>query len=200
MLFLTDKNYEPRSCYVLGVVGTLDKIETLLNDWFHDKDMIDTSIVMERLLQNYRFRKAKPHIVGDVLDFGGNEGELGNHVEGKYLVVNYDHSVMKDADVDTIVSLAVIEHIEFEEVFKIFHKFKNILRPDGRIVLTTPAKATKPILELMALLGILEKENIEEHKHYWTKKEIFQLADETGFVVKKFRRFDLNQLVVLEHK
>ncbi|MFZ5340754.1 MAG: methyltransferase domain-containing protein [Candidatus Micrarchaeota archaeon] len=144
----------------------------------------------------------KPYLIGDVLDFGGNEGELKKFVKGKYLVVNYDHSAMENTHFDTIVSLAVIEHIEFDEVFKIFRKFKKILNKGGRILLTTPTKMAKPVLEFWAFLGIVDKKNIVEHKHYWTKKEIYQLADNTGFIVKRFKRFQFgfNQLAILEHK
>ncbi len=164
--------------------------------------MIDSSIRLEKYLQNYRFRMVKPYLIGDVLDFGGNEGELKGLVKGNYLVVNYDHSVMENRYFDTIVSLAVIEHIDPDEVFMIFRKFKKILNAEGRIFLTTPTKVAKPVLEFLAFLRILDKENIEEHKHYWSKEEIYDLADRTGFSVTRFKRFQLgfNQLAVFEHK
>jgi len=164
--------------------------------------MIDSSRFLEKILQNYRFKKVKPYLKGDVLDFGGNEGELKKLVKGNYLVVNYDHSVMENRQFDTIVSLAVIEHIDPDEVFMIFHKFKKTLNAGGRIFLTTPTKVAKPVLEFLAFLGILDKENIEEHKHYWSKEEIYDLADKTGFSVRRFKRFQLgfNQLAVFEHE
>ncbi|MBI3120483.1 MAG: methyltransferase domain-containing protein [Candidatus Kerfeldbacteria bacterium] len=164
--------------------------------------MIDSSIFLEKFLQNYRFKTVKPYLIGDVLDFGGNDGELKRLVAGKYLVVNYNYSAMENAQFDTIVSLAVIEHIEFEEVFKIFQKFEKILNKGGRIFLTTPTKISKPVLELLALVGILDKENIAEHKHYWSRSELYDLARRTGFVVKKYKKFQLgfNQLAVLEHE
>jgi len=156
----------------------------------------------EKFLQDYRFRMVKPYLVGDVLEFGGNEGELKELVEGKYLVVNYDHSVMEDAHFDTIVSLAVIEHIPVKEVFNIFQKFSVVLNKGSRIFLTTPTKMAKPVLEFWASIGIIDKENIEEHKHYWSKKEIYDLAKKTGFVVRKYKKFQIgfNQLAVFEHK
>jgi 2-polyprenyl-3-methyl-5-hydroxy-6-metoxy-1,4-benzoquinol methylase len=164
--------------------------------------MINTSIFLEKFLQNYRFRMVKPYLKGDVLDFGGNEGELGQFVKGKYLIVNYDNSVMENTHNDTIAVLAVVEHIEYNEVFEIFKKFKNILNPDGRIFLTTPTKISKPLLEFFALVGILGKENIEEHKHYWSRTELYKLAEESGFEVEKFRWFQLglNQYAVFKHK
>ena len=163
--------------------------------------MINSSIFLEKILQSYRFSMVKPNLAGDVLDFGGNKGELGKFVKGKYLAVNYDHSVMEGVHFDTIVSLAVIEHLNIEEVFEIFHKFKVILNKEGLVILTTPTKIAKPILEFMAFIRILDKKNIAEHKHYWNKEEIFDLAKKTGFFVKKYKKFQLgfNQFTILEH-
>ena len=86
--------------------------------------MINTSILLEKYLQNYRFKMAEPYLIGDVLDFGGNNRELKKLVKGKYLVVNYDRSLMDNTHFDTIVSLAVIEHIPVKEVENIFKEFK----------------------------------------------------------------------------
>ena len=164
--------------------------------------MIDNPMFLDKLLQSYRFKMVRPYLIGDVMDFGGNKGELKRFVEGRYLNVNYDHSVMENTHFDTIVCLAVIEHIEFDEVFKIFYKFKKILNREGRIFLTTPTKMAKPVLEFLAFLGVIDRGSIVEHKHYWSKKEIYQLANETGFVIKRFKKFQLgfNQLAVFEHR
>jgi cyclopropane fatty-acyl-phospholipid synthase-like methyltransferase len=136
--------------------------------------MIDSSMRLEKFLQDYRFSIVEKYIIGDVLDFGGNNGELEKFVNGNYTLINYDHSEMKDISSDTIVCLAVIEHIEFNEVFNIFNEFKKILKEDGKIILTTPTKIAKPMLESLAYIGMLDKDNIEEHKYYWDKNEIVQ--------------------------
>lgn len=164
--------------------------------------MLDSSRPVEKFLQTYRFKKAKPYLIGDVLDFGGNRGELKPYVKGRYLVVNYDYSAMAKDHFDTIACLAVIEHIDQAKVLEIFYKFKNILNKDGRIVLTMPAKAAKPVLEFLAYLGIIDKASIDEHKHYWSRKEIYVLAEQTGFMVKTYKKFQFgfNQLAVFEHK
>lgn len=162
--------------------------------------MIDTKRKFERFLQKYRFRMAIPIIQGDVMDFGGNDGELAPFVKGEYLVVNYDHSVMAGKKFDTIVALAVVEHIEYQEVFKIFKNFKeNHMKPGAKIILTTPTPASKPVLEFLAHIGILQKENIEEHKHYWDKKDFDTLAEQIGFKIEKYKKFQLgmNQFVIL---
>ena len=151
--------------------------------------MIDTSYILENFLQKYRFSMVKNYITGDVLDFGGNEGELCEFVSGEYTVVNYDHRPMKNKMFDSIISLAVVEHIEVKEVFEIFKKFKKHLKPNGHIYLTTPTPKSKPVLELLASIGFLEKENIDEHKHYWNSKDLYLLAKKTGFKIKEYSTF-----------
>jgi 2-polyprenyl-3-methyl-5-hydroxy-6-metoxy-1,4-benzoquinol methylase len=162
--------------------------------------MISRSKKMEAILQDWRFKKVKPYLNGSVLDFGGNKGELKKFVRGKYTLVNLDHSKMKGKKFNIIVLLAVIEHIGFKDVFKLFKKFKKHLLPGGKIFLTTPTKIGKPILDIMAFFNILDKKNMEEHKHYWSKKEIFDLAKKNGFVIEKFSRFQLgmNQLSIFK--
>ena len=165
--------------------------------------MINTRRFVERFLQKYRFKMVKDYLEGDVLDFGGNEGELKRFVNGKYLAVNYDHSVMVGKKFDTVVALAVIEHIPVPEVFDIFKKFNRAtLKEGGKIFLTTPTRIAKPILEFMAWANIVDKENIKEHKHYWSKREIYRLAKESGFRVERYRKFQygVNQLAVFSRK
>jgi 2-polyprenyl-3-methyl-5-hydroxy-6-metoxy-1,4-benzoquinol methylase len=162
--------------------------------------MIDSSRFLEGFLQQFRFKKVRPFLNGDVLDFGGNEGELQKFVNGTYTLVNYDHSPMKNKTFDTVVALAVIEHIEVDDVFSVFKEFRIKVRPNGIIFLTTPTPLAKPLLTFLAFINVLEKHNIEEHKHYWTRDEIEKLAKENGFTIKKYKKFQLgfNQLAILE--
>ena len=163
--------------------------------------MIDVTKPMEKFLQDYRFRMAKPYLTGDVLDFGGNQGELGKFVhDGDYLAVNHDYTPMEGRAFDTIVSLATIEHLEVDDVYLLFWKFRKMLRKNGRIFITTPTPAARPILEFMAAIGVVDKVNIMEHKYYWDEDDLMKLAKDTGFHVLKYKQFQLgfNQMVVLE--
>jgi hypothetical protein len=153
--------------------------------------MINTRMPLEKLLQKFRFARVKNILNGDVLDFGGNEGELSQFVQGEYTIVNYDHSPMIGKKFDTIVLLAVIEHINVEDVYSIFNKFSYHLNKEGKIILTTPTPQSKWLLELLAGLHILDKQNIEEHKHYWDKKDLNDLAIKNGFKVMKYEKFQL---------
>ncbi|RME93625.1 MAG: methyltransferase domain-containing protein [Candidatus Hydrogenedentota bacterium] len=162
--------------------------------------MIDTRNKVERFLQLWRFKKIPSLNLGKVIDFGGNKGELRGHIKCEcYTLVNYDHSILKYRKADNIVALAVIEHIEKEKVFEIFKMFneKNLVT-GGRVWITTPTPLAKPILEFLAFFNIVDKDNIREHKHYWTKKEIYELAKKTGFKIEKYKRFQFgfNQFAI----
>ena len=161
--------------------------------------MINSSKLLEGFLQQNRFTKAVPYLKGDVLDFGGNNGELKKYVTGSYTLVNYDHAPMENKTFDTIVALAVIEHIPIADVFAIFQVLRKKLKPGGVLLLTTPTKMAKPLLELLAFVHVLDKQNIEEHKHYWSKEEIEQLAQQNGFTVKQYQKFQFgfNQVALL---
>jgi 2-polyprenyl-3-methyl-5-hydroxy-6-metoxy-1,4-benzoquinol methylase len=161
--------------------------------------MINSKRPLEGFLQRYRFRKAKSHLTGDVLDFGGNDGELRPYVKGTYTLVNYDHSPMEGKTFDTIVLLAVIEHIEVDEVHGLFKKFKAALRPGGKIVLTTPTRLAKPVIDFLSFVGLIDKHNIDEHKHYWSKKDVQNLADGAGLKLSSHKYFQggCNQIAVM---
>ena len=164
--------------------------------------MIDSKKSLEKYLQQKRFETAKKWIVGDVLDFGGNDGELKPLVTGEYTIVNYDHGPMVGKSFDTIVTLAVVEHIPVEDVYKIFESFKKQLRPNGKIILTTPTPRSKPILEALASIHILDKQNIEEHEHYWSQEELQNLATRSGLEIVHYEKFQLgcNQFAVMQHR
>lgn len=161
--------------------------------------MINSSKPVEAFLQKNRFTKAIPFLRGDVLDFGGNNGELRKFVQGNYTLVNYDHAPMENRTFDTIVALAVIEHIHIVDVFSIFHTLKSKLKSGGVLLLTTPTPIARPVLELLAFMHVLDKQNIEEHKHYWNRKEIEYLAQKNGFIVQQYQKFQFgfNQIALL---
>ena len=158
---------------------------------------MNSSLLLEKLLQLWRFKKALAYTAGDVLDFGGNGGELIKHLicYKTYQCVND----IRDANgkYDTIVMLAVIEHIAVADIEGIMKQLIERLNPGGKIVITTPSRILRRPLELLAKAGLLDNKNISEHKYYWSKLDFLR----TGRAFKLFveyRRFQfgLNQLVI----
>ena len=156
---------------------------------------------MEKILQKQRFDKVLPYIRGNnLLDFGGNEGELKEFVTQKYTCCNHNYNVFKEKRFDCIVALAIIEHLYKEDLFKVMEMLVKHLNKKGRIIITSPTQPADFILRMMARLRILDKENLDEHRHYWDEEELLDLAEINGLQLKLYKKFQfgMNQLLIME--
>lgn len=82
---------------------------------------------------------------------------------------------------NAITLLAVVEHMEKDAVCALFLEIKRILTKDGILIVTTPARWTKPILTALAKVRMVSPTEIAEHKHYYTRKEIHRILSDCGF-------------------
>jgi ubiquinone/menaquinone biosynthesis C-methylase UbiE len=82
--------------------------------------------------------------------------------------------------VDCITMLAVLEHLTDSK--KVLFESYRILRPSGVLILTTPSPVSKPLLEFLSFkLNIVSPDEIADHKHYYSKRELSDLLSCTGF-------------------
>lgn len=166
-------------------------------------------------LRRERFRAVIPMIQGSVLDFGCGVGELAGHCDqSRYWGVDRDSEALEMARAkfpkcrfsteiplaekfDTIVGLAVIEHVKDpEELLRIFHE---ILADRGKLILTTPHPSYRWIHDFGARLGLFSREASEEHEMFFDESRICNIADRVGWTLAHSTRFVLgaNQLFVL---
>lgn len=127
-----------------------------------------------------------------VLDVGGNHGELGRHlgIAGQQYVVWNSLDSPPWTRFRTVVLLAVLEHLPITQLAVEFFD------PE-RIVVTTPAPGAHPVLSLLRALGLLDAQNLAEHKRYWTEAGLREGL--FGRRCVHYERFDLfNQLAVYE--
>jgi ubiquinone/menaquinone biosynthesis C-methylase UbiE len=105
---------------------------------------------------------------------------------------------LPDNEFDCILILAVLEHLEHPE--EIIRECYRILRPGGRLIITIPTNYSRPILLILAGLGLLSREEIFSHKHYFSKKEVEDLLMNARFkkVVSRSYNLFLNSLFVFE--
>src|SRR5260221_2590105 len=95
----------------------------------------------------------------------------------------------KDSSFSKIILLAVLEHIELQDVNRIFAEFHRILKPSGQILITTPTPHGKILLECMAFkLRIISAIQIQDHKKYYTRTDILKLGRQSKL---KLERYDL---------
>ena len=127
------------------------------------------------------------HGVG--VDYDADTGRVAANVEIRNFRFR-DRLAFPDASFDQISLLAVIEHVELEDVEVLFSELRRVLRPSGSILLTTPTLAAKPMLEFMAFrLRIISESEIADHRHYWSEADLRALATRHGFACSMYRKF-----------
>ncbi len=114
-----------------------------------------------------------------------------------------DRFAFPDRSFDQVTILAVLEHIPLDQVDVLFREFRRILKDGGRVLLTTPTPAAKPLLEFLAFrLRIISRPEIADHKHYWSEADLRALAARTGFACSAYEtfQFGLNCFAALNRR
>lgn len=101
---------------------------------------------------------------------------------------------------DAVFMLAVLEHLDHP--YNLLKEIHRILKTGGTLCLTTPTPIAKPVLECMAKMRMINRDEILEHKHYYTNQEMQILMKQCGFLYCKYQRFcfGLNSLVIVQKK
>ena len=114
------------------------------------------------------------------------DADMGRYQGEDILIKNHDmeagvHLPYTDGYFDIVTMLAVFEHIEPARLVGTLREIHRVLRPGGSYILTTPAAWTDRLLRIMARLGLVSKEEIEEHKDTYNHGKIIRLLKAAGF-------------------
>jgi SAM-dependent methyltransferase len=104
-----------------------------------------------------------------------------------------------DEKVDLITMFAVLEHLPYPNFD--FNPIITRLKVGGCLMLTTPTKLARPILEFLSYrLRIVSRREIEEHQHYYDIGEINQqfCAYKLMLVSNVFFEFGLNIFAIFK--
>ena len=99
---------------------------------------------------------------------------------------------------DVVTMLAVLEHLEYP--LEILNEINRVLKKGGVLILTVPSVWSQPILEFLAFkLGVINKNEILDHKLYHNRLSIEFFARKSDFIVKKHKYFQfyMNNFAVL---
>lgn len=142
--------------------------------------------------------KIEKHIAGAIgLDIKVDNEYQSNKIKLLETDLNHDLPIQNNF-ADIVTSTAVIEHLN--DYKKYVSEIYRITKNGGSAILTTPTSAAEPILKILCLLGLIEKEEIEDHKQYFDKNKLIDTFKEAGFKKVKIRKFQLifNYLIVAE--
>ena len=146
---------------------------------------------VDRLLQDWRIRKARPfiHSGNRVLDLGSADGVLFERLgdcgpgsvgidpilpattksrQGFAMVRGYfPQDLPAGAGLfDAIVMLAVLEHFPAGQYEPLAQGCAKLLQPGGRLIITVPSPAVDTILALLVKLRLVHGMSLEEHHGY----------------------------------
>lgn len=109
---------------------------------------------------------------------------------------------LKSESVDYVVAHAVLEHVNDPKKFLL--EMYRVVRPDGKILLTTPTPIAKYVLEFLAYkLNLISKREILEHKNYFNKERLFFILKNLNNVIIKHRYFEFgmnNFIEIIKYK
>ena len=88
---------------------------------------------------------------------------------------------------DTITMLAVVEHLNPEILIELFRECRRTLKPEGLVILTTPAAWSDRLLRFMARLRLVSKEEIDEHIYAYTLPLIGWYFGAAGFSMHRIK-------------
>jgi SAM-dependent methyltransferase len=175
---------------------------------------------IEPLLQELRIWKVAPHIEkhGVLVDFGCDEEEtllrrfapkqrfcIGIDViavpqrQGNRAIIRADLNQelpLPSNCATTVTMLAVLEHLK-DPSTAVSEAFR-ILRPGGKLLLTVPSAKVERLLPLLAKVGLVRKEMIEQHENYFSTKELEAMAWGAGFRSARAERWELGCNIFLQ--
>jgi SAM-dependent methyltransferase len=93
----------------------------------------------------------------------------------------------KDDFFEAVTLLAVVEHLDPAHMAALFKEVFRVLKPNGQVILTTPAAWADGLLQLMARLNLVSAEEIHEHAYAYTLPLLGWYFGQAGFEMTKIK-------------
>jgi SAM-dependent methyltransferase len=99
----------------------------------------------------------------------------------------------EDEYFSVITMLALVEHLSPTSLAALFTDVYRTLKPDGKLIITTPAAWSDGLLRLLARLRMVSEEEIDEHEFAYTLPLLGWYFGTAGFEMRKvqFGYFEL---------
>jgi SAM-dependent methyltransferase len=178
-----------------------------------------TEGILSPWLRNQRFKAVLPYLKGHILDYGCGSGGLAKYIQPDFYLgveldsesiqkgqaINPEHSFVNDLSevgykFDTIVALAVIEHVTDPTAFLNNLKQHLSQNDNAQIVITTPHPAVDWVHDIGAAVGLFSKHANDEHEDLLDEEKLRQTGKKCDLGIVEYKRFLLgaNQLAVFK--
>jgi 2-polyprenyl-3-methyl-5-hydroxy-6-metoxy-1,4-benzoquinol methylase len=174
-------------------------------------------------LQRQRYKMVLPFLKGAVLDLGCGLATVSDFLEPDQRYVGVEVSspwmdylrahrpqhtfYQRDFDVeplnldlkfDTILLVAVIEHLE--QPGFLLKQLPALLKPKGKVVITTPSPLGDRVHQVGAKIGLFSKEAMHEHETIFTPATLQTIVEANGLELVHARNFLFggNQLFICQ--
>jgi 2-polyprenyl-3-methyl-5-hydroxy-6-metoxy-1,4-benzoquinol methylase len=141
------------------------------------------------VISSYLAKKYNAKVVGidgnqDAIDFAKKNFP---EVSFQCSLVDDDFSLM--TEVDSIYCLELIEHIHENQANILLNNFFRLLKPGGRLFLTTPNyKSAWPLIErAMDFMGVAPRLSEDQHVTFYNPETLRKIVINNGFDVKHIR-------------
>jgi SAM-dependent methyltransferase len=94
-------------------------------------------------------------------------------------------SGLPDGELDLILCISMLEHLwEPERMLK---ECRRLLAPGGRLLVSVPTWLDKRVLEFVAFRMHINQYEIDDHKRYYTRRELWTMLRAAGFLPSNIR-------------
>lgn len=114
--------------------------------------------------------------------------DRGNEIDWHTLDLNAKPNLpFENSYFSVITMLAVTEHLNPNSLVQLFAEAHRVLVPGGSLVVTTPAAWSDRLLKVMARMGLVSAEEIDEHVYAYTLPLLGWYFGKAGFEMNRLR-------------
>jgi len=151
---------------------------------------------------NHKFLSTiEPYISNGIgIDFKVNEIDSGKIKTIRAILS--DRLPFEDRSFDIVTMLAVLEHLD--QPVKICSEVVRVLKPGGKLVITVPGKRARKVLEFLSFkLGVVNADEIKDHKKYYDIQELQELTEKVNglkIITHNYFQLGMNNFCVIQKK
>jgi SAM-dependent methyltransferase len=182
------------------------------------------SLRVSQYLERLRMNAIRWYVSGDILDIGCGYGSVVrtfSPARENYVGIEHNPTVVQwlkkqfsddslltfdtdtdpipvTRDVDAILMIAVLEHLAHLE--RLTAVLLELLKPAGKVVLTTPTPVGGRVHTLGGGLGVFSREAKDDHKGFYGLDSLTLLFQSSGLKLVDHRHFmaGMNQLAIFQ--